>query len=341
MHSRWFLTLALVLCAAPVFAQDAAPPSRLEIETLTLYSRYRFLENNADVVTANQMQMKDSLRARFNLDESRRLSIHVGAFTGSSFTSSWDTTGIGTGAWSPDAYVKQLYLAAVPVKGVELQVGGLYFDRGESTEITTYDEDGYVMGERMVVRRPAQVYFDELSVTRGGIGSSTTPGVFRRLDLFANPDYWQVQAIKRFSKTVSASADVSSAFGARTVRAAVAIHLPEGSPASAVRVEAYSRTNANAASGFAVVAERPVGRRVRLQAGYATIDEFYGGLNADRIQRGPRVFAIANVPLPAALSVQFFITRAFEAAYPVSNKTRFDAVISYDLLAAIRGAARR
>ena len=94
------------------------------------------------------------------------------------------------------------------------------------------------------------------------------------------------------------------------------------------------------ANGFAVVADRPIARKARLQAGYATIDEAYGGLNADRIQSGPRVFAIATVPLPAALSLQLFVTRAFETSYTVSNRTRFDAVVSYDVLAAIRRAGR-
>src|SRR5262245_56072565 len=107
---RPLLLCALVLCPASLFAQETPPP-RLELETLTLYSRYRFVRNDADVVTANQIQMKDSLRARVNLDDEGRFSIHAGAFTGGSFTSSWDSTGVGTGEWSPDAYLKQLYVS--------------------------------------------------------------------------------------------------------------------------------------------------------------------------------------------------------------------------------------
>ncbi|HMD37420.1 MAG TPA: hypothetical protein VKH42_20740 [Vicinamibacterales bacterium] len=342
-HSLVFVCLSF--CAAPLLAQDAPQP-RFELETLTLYARYRLVENNAEVVTASQLQIKDSLRARVNVDEGGRFSIHVGAFTGSSFTSSWDTTGAGTGDWSPDAYLKQLYLSAAPARGIEAQVGGLYFSRGESTEITTYDEDGFLMGERIAIRKPTRLFFDEVSATRAGIGSPTTPGVLRRFDRFAHPDYWQVQAVKRFGTTSSAagapvsrwsaSADVTSAFGARTIRAAVAARLPQGSPITGVRFEQYRRIDANPAGGFAVSVDRPVTSRLKLQAGYATIDEFYGGLNADRIQRGPRVFAIATVSLPAGLSVQIFGTRAFETSYAVSNRTRFDAVVSYDVLTAAR-----
>jgi len=337
MHRKALLTVCLVLCASTVFAQDVPPP-RVELETLTLYSRYRVVENDAEAVTASQMQAKESLRARWNLDDRQRFSIHLGAFTGSSFTSSWDTTGIGTGNWSPDAFVKQLYVSAKPARGIELQAGGLYINRGESTEITTYDEDGYLMGGRIALRRPETLYFDELSVTHAGIGSAAPPGVFRRLDRLAHPDYWQGQVLKRFSKTVAASADVTSAFGARTIRAAVAVRLPVPSPVSTVRVEEYRRFDVNPAGGFAVTLERPLTSHLKLQGGYATVDEFYGGLNADRMQRGPRVFAIAGVPLPAGFAVQLFVTRAFETTYSVSNRLRFDAVLSYDVLAAIRQA---
>jgi len=335
MYRHLLVSVCLSLCAAPLFAQDTPQP-RFELETLTLYSRYRFVENNAEAVTANQLQIKDAIRARVNVDEGGRLSIHAGAFTGSSFTSSWDSTGVGTGDWSPDAYLKQLYVSAAPARGIEAQVGGLYINHGESTEITTYDEDGFLMGERIAFRKPAQLFFDELSATRAGIGSPTTPGVLRRFDLFAHPDYWQVQAVKRFSRTLAASTDVTSAYGARTIRAAVAVRLPRRSPIAGVRVEQYRRFDVNPAGGFAASVDRPLTSRVRLQGGYATVDEFYGGLNADRIQRGPRVFAIATVSLPAGLSVQVFGTRAFETTYAVSNRTRFDAVVSYDVLAATK-----
>ena len=335
MHRQPFVFVCLLLCAAPVLAQDAQPP-RFEIETLTLYSRYRFVENNAEVVTANQIQIKDSFRARLNLDEEGRFSVHAGAFTGSSFTSSWDTTGVGTGDWSPDAYVKQLYFSAAPIRGIEAQVGGLYFNRGESTEVTTYDDDGFLMGERIAIRKPAHLFFDELSATRAAIGSPATPGVLRRIDLFAHPDYWQVQAVKRFGRVLSASADATSAFGARTIRLAVAVRLPPGSPVAAVRVEQYRRVDVDPAGGFGVSVERPVAPWLKVQGGYATIDERYGGLNADRIQRGPRVFAIAAISLPAGLAVQLFFTRAFQTPYPVSNRTRFDAVLSYDVVAAMK-----
>jgi len=43
---------------------------------------------------------------------------------------------------------------------VEIQYGGLYFDRGQSTEVTSYDYDGYLVGERITLNRPRNFYFD-------------------------------------------------------------------------------------------------------------------------------------------------------------------------------------
>jgi len=329
-----FVCVAIGLCRSA--EAQPAPPSAapwFEPQAITLSARYRAVENSAGVVTNDQVQYKDVLRARFNFDRERRFGLNLGAFSGSSFISSWDTTGIGTGDPNHDIFVKQLYLSAIPATGVELQAGGLYINRGESTEITTYDDDGFLMGERVTLRRPDRTHFDELSFTRAAIGPASTPSVTARLDLFAHQNYWQAQAVKRFGP-IGASADVTDAAGARTVRAAMSLRLPRSWPLTVVRVEEYRRVTVQPANGFAVVGERPLGR-VRLQGGYADIDRDYGGLNADRLQRGRRVFAIAAIPIVRALTAQLFATRAFAAPYAISNRTRFDAVVTYDVLAAL------
>jgi hypothetical protein len=283
-------------------------------------------------VTSNHVQFKDLFRARFNVDRDRRFTINVGAGTGSSFTSSWDSTGIGSGAPSANMYVKQLYGAVAPVRGLEFQVGGLYINHGEHTEVTSYDDDGYIMGERVTLRRPSITYFDEVSVTRAALSSIDMPGVIRRLELLAHQNYWQAQVIKHVSSSISASADFTEVSGAETLRAAVAVHLPKGAPLSAVRFEQYRRVTIDPAYGFAVIAERPIATRARLQAGYATIDPAYGGLNGDRIQRGQRVFGTASIPLTPTLNVQLYATQAFGNDFTVTNRTRFDAVLTYDIL---------
>ncbi len=58
--------------------------------------------------------------------------------------------------------------------------------------------------------------------------------------------------------------------------------------------ENYKRTNHNPAYGFAVTATKAVTRKVSLNGGYASIDQFYGGLNSDRFHIGNRVFGMAT-----------------------------------------------
>src|SRR5262245_16246605 len=327
--------LALGLCGR-ASAQTAPDAPWFEAQTVTLSSRYRFVENSADEVTANQIQFKDSFRARFNVDRDRRFSINVGAFSGSSFTSSWDATGIGSGTPSAAMYVKQLYGSVAPIRGLEFQLGGLYINHGENTEVTSYDDDGYVMGERVTLRAPSRVYFDEVSFTRAGLASIDMPGVLRRFELLGHQNYWQAQLIKHVGKSVSGSADFTDVSGAETVRAAVSLRLPSGAPLSGMRFEAYRRMTSDPATGFAVIAERAVTTHARLQAGYASIDPGYGGLNADRIQRGRRIFGIATIPVTPTVNVQLFATQAFGHDFTVTSRTRFDAVVPYDVLAAVR-----
>ena len=134
-RSALLLCLALGVCRS-AYAQSSSSAPWFEPQTINVSTRYRFVRTNADQTTADQLQFKDSFRAQFNLDRDRRVAIHVGAFSGSSFTSSWDATGVGSGQASADMYVKQLFASVSPVRGLELQFGGLYINHGESTEIT-------------------------------------------------------------------------------------------------------------------------------------------------------------------------------------------------------------
>lgn len=349
MLTRAVVFFAVSLVSAPLVAQSPAtmpasePPLRrwFEFQNLTVYTRYRFIESNANVVSANDLQYKETIRARFNADAKRRYTVNVGFFSGSNFIGSWDNTGLGIRDSDYHShYVKQLFGVAVPVPGLELQGGGLYVVRGESTEVTTYDDDGYLVGERVSIRRPMQLYVDELTVTRGSLGPSNTPNLFDRWDGFGHQHYTQVLAMKRFSPMVSGSLDYSGVAGVDTVRAAVALRFKATASLTGLRYEQYCRVNSQPAAGFAITGERPVTKWVRLQGGYATIDERFGNLNADRIQRGRRVFAMANLALRGPLTAALYATQALHSHYPVSNRTRVDAVLQYDLLATLRGRGK-
>lgn len=354
MIRRVVLFFALLFFAVPAVAQTRAPepPLRrwLDVQSLTLNARYRFIKSNAGVVSSNDLQYKESLRARFNADARKRYTANIGVVSGSSFIGSWDNTGLGIKAGDYHShYVRQLYISAAPVAGLEMQAGGLYIVRGESTEFTTYDDDGYVVGERVSVRRPKGLYLDELSVTRGALGGpdkngvygvDSAPNLFDRWDGFNRQQYTHVLATKRFSPTVAGSFDYTRSSGADTLHAAVALRFKATAPISALRYEQYRRTNKFPAAGFAITAERPITKWVRLQAGYITIDERFGNLNSDRIQRGRRFFAVAAVPIHGPLSATVVANRALGAPYALSNRIRFDVVLQYDLLATLRGTGK-
>src|SRR4051812_25405498 len=206
MRRSILLTIFLSLAtSASSFAQQPAksppePPLRrwLEIQQFNFNTRFRYTENSRDVVTTNQQQYKDAVRAKFNIDPQKRYTINVGYFTGSSFISSWNNTGWGNNTTfdHKNNYFKQLYGSAVPVKGLDLQYGGLYINRGESDE-WSYDDDGYMAGGRVSIRRPKELYLDEITVTRGGFGPLTNPNLFDRGFTFTHPNYTQLLGLKR------------------------------------------------------------------------------------------------------------------------------------------------
>jgi len=345
---RALAPFALFLLVPAVFARaqsqppaaSSAPPLRrwLEIQSFTIYTRYRFTATSKDVTTADQLQYKDQIQARVNLDAARRYTVNIGYFTGSNFIGTWNNWGVGhdTSFDGKDNYFKQIYASAIPVKGLELQYGGLYLNRGEADEWVTYDTDGYLAGERVSVRRPKELYLDEITVTRAAIGPLSTPNLFSRWDGLTHPNYTQVLGRKRFSKAIGGSFEYDRMVGADYLRAAVTVHLPKASPVSAIRWEQYRRLNLHPASGVGLWAERSFTKHVQVQAGYVSVDQHYGGWNADRMQSGRHVFANATIRIHGPLSASIYAAKAFSTPYPVPIGRRFDAVIQYSVLDLLR-----
>jgi hypothetical protein len=129
------------------------------------------------------------------------------------------------------------------------------------------------------------------------------------------------------------STDFTTFEGARTLRAAAAVSL---APDAGVRLEAYRRLHVDPAAGMAVTIDRPITKWLRTSGGYATIDPEYGGLNSDRFDRGRRVFATTTVTFTPWLNLSLFGARAIANDVQIANRTRFDAVLTYNLLESIR-----
>jgi hypothetical protein len=333
--------------AAQAPARPTPPPAPLakpkierwfELQTASIQLRYRRLETSGGVVSNNHAQDSIALKARVKFDSKGKYSVNAGAATGTSFTGGWNNTGIGTGGPITNMYLKQLFLAASPAKGLDLSYGGLAFVRGDSTEITSYDNDGYLTGARISVKRPKDLYFDEISFTNAYLGDLTSPSFLDRTSRLNEANYRHLLIGKRFGKTVSASADYTRLSGVDTFRTAINAKTPHAHVIDFVRYEQYRRLGPTADFGYAVYAEKAVVKRFSLGLGYADIDAHYGGLNADRFNKGRRIFEQANLKVTRDLSVSAFLTQAVHNSFAVSNKKRVDIVAAYNVLGPIQRA---
>lgn len=311
----------------------------IDLQTGQVDARYRVINNSAGMRTSNALQHKQTLRVGVKFDPKGRYSLQTGFGSGSSFASTWEATGVGTGSPSWAFALRTLYGAAQPVTGLELQVGGLAATtRGEATEITTFDNDGYLVGERLSVKRPTAIYLDEVSVTVGFLGDTETPNVFKRLDALDDHNYTQVLAEKKLGGRGGVSADWSRLDGADTWRQAIRLVTKEAKVVDGVRLELYQRVDAPEGEGFAVSLDKALGRAATLVGGYASIDRFYGNLNGDRYGRGRRVFVEGRVNLTPELSVGVFYTHAVNTRFALPNEMRFETFVNYNVVRALQRA---
>ena len=333
--------------AAQAPARPTPPPAPLatpkiqrwfELQTASVQARYRYVETSKGLVASDQAQDSIALKARVKFDSKGKYSVNAGAATGTSFTGGWNNTGIGTGGLITNMYLKQLFFAAAPIKGLDMSYGGLAFVRGDSTEITSYDNDGYLVGLRVSVKRPKDLYLDEITFTSGYLGDLNQPSVLDRFSRLDEVNYRHVLVGKRFGKSVSASADYTRLSGVGTFRTAINAKTPKAHVIDFVRYEQYRRGDPKADFGYAVYAEKAIVKRFSLGLGYADIDPNYGGLNADRFNKGRRIFEQANLKVLRDLTVSAFLTQAVNNPFAVSNKQRVDIVAAYNVLGPIQRA---
>jgi hypothetical protein len=325
--------------APPPAATAAAPAKKpaeafrrwVEIDGLAVSTRYRFLDDRAGRTVGNQLQYQVNARGRFKFDRKGRYSVYAGIFSGNSFTGGWDNTGVGTGDPQADVFFKQLYFDAKPAKWLEIQVGGLAINNGESTEITGYDNDGYIMGERVAVRSPKQLYFDEISATSAYLGDLNQPNVFRRFRRLKTSNYHQFLVRKQVNKRVAFSADYTFEAGRDTLHQGVRVKSPELRLVDTVHFENYQRVDPDHGYGFALWGEKAVGKRFNVSGGFARIDRVM--LNSDRFPRGNRLFINAAYKLTREFTVNPVLIRAVgPLATPATHRTRFELIFSFNVL---------
>jgi len=307
-----------------------------ELQTATITLRYRFQENAQGVTTNNHMQDQDIFRGRLKLDAGGRYSLNALVGSGNQFNGSWNNTGVGTGDAVTNFYLKQLFFAAEPLGGVEVQYGGIGILRGEATEITTYDNDGYIVGERLTLRRPRQFFFDEIDVTYAYLGDLNQPNLNKRYHRLKQSNYHQFMVGKKLGKRLAFSADYTFQSGVETLREAIKLSLPHARVVDGIRFENYQRMDVNPAYGFALTGEKKLSKRLTVSGGYAQIDPHYGGLNGDRYNFGKRVYAIGAFTLCPELIISTYATHTVGDPRVSSHRARFDLLLTYDLLKSLK-----
>jgi hypothetical protein len=373
MKSAWAVGLLIGLVSSPATAQSPAPPpgqvavvtdsgskqqtnplrgqtpaSRnadnaelhrwFDLQSAQAETRYRFVETSAGDTAANQWQHKESIKGAFKFDALGHYSVQAFLGTGNGFTGSWDPTGVGTGAPTWDFRVRRLYAQAVPVKGLELAAGSFDVLRGETSEITSYDNDAFMQGYRASIKRPAEFFFDELSVTAGYLGDLSEPNVFSRFKWMDTHNYTQALVGKRLGKQLAVSVDWTSVNHVDTVREGVRLGAKHLVPRMIddVRLEFYQRADSPSGQGFSLDAERFFSKTVMAYAGYAHVDKDNGALNGDRYARGQRAFVGGSINILPELMLSTFYTHAFANDFPISNNQRFDLILSYNVLKALQ-----
>jgi hypothetical protein len=340
MRSFRIVALAAAFAMLPALAHpQTTPPARwFDLQNATLNLRYRFIDTSAGTTTTNQLQHRESIRGRVKFDKSARYTWNFGVFTGTRFSSGWDNTGWGAADAQKNFAFKASYLSAVFIPGVEAQYGGLYILKGESSELTTYDDDGYVIGQRLSIKRPKQFHLDEISATIGYLAADPREIPISRRTKYLNdtPNYRQFLVDKKFGKRAGVSTDFTYADGARTWRQGLNLKTTELRVVDTVILELYERVNRSADQGFAVTLDKALNRKLSVNWGYASIDPAYGTLNADRFQIGNRAFAMVIYTISPEFLASAFITRAIGNDIPLPQRTLSNIVFTYNLIPGLK-----
>lgn len=313
LNSRWFLIDKASIGIRPVYESDSA-----------------------GATTTNQWQYQDAFEGKFFFDPEQKYSLNFGVGAGDAFPGGWGNTGIGNATASTNSYLKLLYFDAKPNSVLEVQWGGIGIERGASTAITSYSNDGFMAGERFYVRDGQELFFDTVAVTFGYLGDIAHPDVWDRAHTLWMNNYRQYLVMKNISKRFTASADYTVVAGARTAREALRTQVAEAKIVDQMTVDLYERTNRTAALGGNISASKSLNKIFGLTAGYAAIDRNYGDLNDDAFFHGRRAYVAATLHLTHGFSVSPMFDHGVGNSYSLPNNGHFHVAFNYDLLQSFR-----
>ena len=321
-----------------LFAPSVSPAGKLyrwlDLQAALLGTQYVFAKNGLGVTTADQQQYQVAVRGRFKLDAKGRFGINAGLYTGAKFIAGFDNTGLGMGKAQSNLYLKHFYLSAQPLDGVEVQYGSLDIWHDESTDITGYAYNGYVDGERVSVKRPRELFFDDISVAYGYVGDLNSPNAIGRLHRLGQSNFHRFMLKKNINERAWVSTDYAFQSRIHTWREAIRIRATESRVLDTFHAEIYEVSSIHPGYGFVAYGEKAVLSRFVVGGGYADIDRAM--LNSDRFGQGKRLFLTAKIPINEAVSILMFATQATDHNASNVPQQRLDIGFYYNLLYHLR-----
>jgi hypothetical protein len=294
--------------------------------------------------------------------------LSLGSFTPKEFTDFFaayvadtaDHTGLNFHGNGWNFYMRDLYGSATPIKQATVEFGSIPIERGYSSEITSFDDDGFIAGERIRLNDPKHLGLDEVSFTSAYFGDMTTPSVFARGDRLAQSNYRQIAGKKMIHQRVGISGEYNWLTKSSTVREAATVKVSELKVIDDLHAEFYQRLNAmnlqgmdiQAAKGFALSASKKVGP-VSGDFGYASVDPNYGvytdsrfltvvgfSLNGDTYGTGKRVYSHLSYKLTPVITVFGFYTHITSGDDYNYNKQGLNAGLKFDLKAIVNSGRK-
>ena len=254
-----------------------------------------------------------------------------------------------------ESYLRNLYLSATPAKPITFEFGSFGIEKGLSSEITSFDDDGYLTGERVRIHAPGPLHLDQVGFTNAYFGKVVTPNLFSRGMKLNDSNYRQVFADKKVSSRVGVSAEYTWQLGIHTLRQAVSVQTGL-KVADKIRFETYERLNTvnlqgrdfKGASGFAVTADKKMGKRLSGDLGFDHVDEnyyaysgsraacsYFFSMNGDAYSQGTRYFAHSSIKIAPSVTAVSFYTHAIGHETMNYNQQNYTAGLNFDLKALI------
>lgn len=221
-------------------------------------ARFDYMDTSSHELLNRDLQYRIRGVGQVNLTGSGSTYVQFRAESGPEFDTSWNNTGLGSNSGAADFFVKSLFIGQRIGSHLELQAGGIEFERGAGSEHTYASEDGYMTGYRAAITGiPRQYGIDKFITTVGYVGDFEHPNVFPRLqDDMNRVNYVQVLAQRKFGEKAEGSAELDSIRGIWYTREALRWRRPFGSLLDEVLVEAITRTSNGPTAGGSVTLSR-------------------------------------------------------------------------------------